>query len=174
MSCLLGCCPAVCADVDSRLMPFPLRCPIGLLACRLVLAAWRWCSHLVRVGRVAMSLLTARRLVSFLASFIIPSVGSVLRLSPRLATRWAGRRADAVRLFVSRSILPLLACLGLFLAIHLIRMAAAVCGLSARRALLACPVVSVPCRSFRLGSRPLHPLARSIDAARCCCPDVMA
>lgn len=162
-------------------MVFPLRCSIGLLACRLGCGG-----DGVLISSVISSVWDAlrcpacpsARLVSRLVRRpvcrVVSSVGSVHRLSPRLATRWAGRRTDAVRLFVSRSILPLLACLGLFLAIHLIRMAATVCGLSARRALLACPVVSVPCRSFRLESRPLHPLARSIDADRCRCPDVMA
>lgn len=71
--------------------------------------------------------------------------------------------------------LSVLACLGSFLAIHLMWMAAEVCGLSARCAvcLLACPVVSVPCRPSRLVARPLHPMARSIDAARLRGHDVM-
>lgn len=170
VSCLLGFCPAVCADADSRFM----RYLVGLLAYQIGAAgAMAFSSRpSSRPCGMCCDALLAHRLVSRLARRPVGLFGSVF-LSPRLATRLAGRRADAVRLFVSRSILPLLACLGLFLAIHLIRMAAAVCGLSARRALLACPVVSVPCRSFRLGSRPLHPLARSIDADRCRCPDVI-
>ena len=95
-------CPAVCADIDSRFTPFPLRCPLGLLACWLGCGAMA--SHLVRAGCVAMLCLPigssrlSPRSSSRRSGRLRPS------LSPRLATRWAGRRADAVRL--RRAIVP--------------------------------------------------------------------
>lgn len=108
VSCLLGFCPAVCVGVDSRLMVFPLRCPIPWSACLSARLRGRWRSHLVRAGRVAMPCLP-RRIVSSLASAVVSSVGSVLRLSPRLAARWAGRRADAARCysFLTACLIPL-------------------------------------------------------------------
>lgn len=83
-------CPAVCSDVDSRLTPFPMRCSIRLLACQVRCR----CSHLVVWMRC--DVLLAHRSVSSLASFIIPSVGSVPASRPVL--RHDGRGADAVRL----------------------------------------------------------------------------
>ena len=158
----------ISADVDSRFIPFPSSAvsSLGLFVLSARLRG-RWCSHLIILDVLRCP--ACLPVVSSLVSSIIPSVGSVLRLSPRLATRWAGRLTDAVRLFVSRSILPLLACLGLFLAIHLIRMAATVCGLSARRALLACLVVSVP----PLVARLFPFMGRSIGAALCRRHDVV-
>ena len=87
-------CPAVCADIDSRFTPFPLRCLLGLLACWLGCGAAVLSSH--PCGCVAMSLLTARRLVSFLVSSIIPSVGSVLCFS-RPVFRHDGRGGGRMR-----------------------------------------------------------------------------
>lgn len=166
----------LCADVDGRGIPYHLRCSLGLLACRLgcggdgvLISSVRMCCDV---------LLAARRLVSFLASFIIPSVGSVHLVSPRLATRWAGRRADALRLrraivprsdFTAACLIPRACLPRVVLAIHLMRMAAAVCGLSARRALLACHVVSVP----PLVARSSPFMDRSIGAALCRRPDVV-
>ena len=110
--------PAVCADVDSWLMPFPLR----YLLCLLSLSSrLRGGGVLISSCLACCDVLLARHLVSSIASSIIPSVGSVLRLLPRLATRWAGRRADAVCLlsvlrfdFFLPVSSPVLACLGAF------------------------------------------------------------
>ena len=138
------------ADVDSRFMLLPLRCPIGLLACRLRCR----CSHLVVWMRCDAPL--AHRLVSRLVHRLVGRLGSSF-LSPRLETRWAGRRAIALRLRCASFLVlispptsfPVLNCLGAFLAIHLMRMAAEICGLSSRRdGCLLCPVVSVPLPSF--------------------------
>lgn len=106
------------------------------------------------------------RLVPRLVHHPVDRVGSSPP-SPRLSARWAGRMADAVRLRLRRAIVPrsdfavclvpVFACLGSFIAIYLIRMAAG--GLSARRAvcLLTCSVVSVPCRPL-VSSLPFHGL----------------
>lgn len=152
VSCLIGFCHAVCADVDNRFM----RLPLGLLACRLGCGAIEFSSHpcgmccdvLLACGSSRLSPRSSfRRAGWFISS-----------LSSRLATRWAGRwrlrRCYSFSVSISCR-LPrphVLACLGAFLAIHLIRMAAGGwrC-LSARRAvcLLACLVVSAPCLSSR-------------------------
>ena len=173
VSCLLGFCPAVCVDADSRFM----RYLVGLLAYQIGAAgAMAFSSRpSSRPCGMCCDALLAHRLVSRLARRPVGLFGSVF-LSPRLATRLAGRRADAVCLLsVLRSDFflpvssPVLACLWSFLAIHLIRMAAEVCGLSARRALLACPVVSVP----PLVARSFPFMDRSIGAALCRCHDVV-
>lgn len=161
--------PAVCVDVDSLSMPYhPAMSPRS--ACLSARLRGRWRSHLVRAGRVAMPCLP-RRIVSSIASAVVSSVGSVLRL-PRPVLRHDGRGGGRMLCGCRLSRLPVLACLGSFLAIHLMRMAAEVYGLSARWAgCLLCPVVSVPCRP---SSHPsLFPMARSIDAARLRCPDAM-
>lgn len=87
-------CPAGFADFDSRFMPFPLRCPLGLLACRIGCGGDGVLISSVR-DVLRCHAYSSSRLVSSLVSFVVSSVGSVLRLSPRLTTRWAGRRAIA-------------------------------------------------------------------------------
>ena len=102
-SCLLGFAPAVCADVDSRFVPYPLRCPLGLLA--------YWFGYggdgdgvLILSCGVCCGVLLARHLGSSLVSS--RRSGQVMFLSPRLSTRWTGRGANAVCLLsVLRSIL---------------------------------------------------------------------
>lgn len=126
------------ADVDSWLIPFPSSAvsSLGLLALSARLR-WRWCS-LVRAGCVAMfclPLICSSRLSS---RCIVSSVGSVLRLSRpvlRHDRRGGGRircccgvLSFLVLISCRLASFPVLACLGPFLAIHLIRMAAEVCG----------------------------------------------
>lgn len=103
-SCLLGFFPAVCSDVD-RSVHAVSSCDVPSVCLPVVSAAGAMAFSSRPCGACYDVLLT-RHLVLSLASFIIPSVRSVLRLSPRLATRWAGRRTDAVLLrcaIVSRS-----------------------------------------------------------------------
>lgn len=88
----------------SRFMPFPLRCPLGLLACRIGCWCGRWRSHLVRAGCAAMSCLPVG------SSRLSPRLSSrrsvrFLRLAPSCDTM-GGASAVAVRLrraFVPRS-----------------------------------------------------------------------
>lgn len=162
---------AVCADVDSLSIPLSLRRLLGLFACRLGCGGTVFSSR--RAGCVAMSCLP-----------IGPS-----RLSPRLSSRRSGRLVSSLAPFLdtmggetgdcgwlsfSVSISCCLprspcACLPRGVSRHPsdadggggLRSVVSAGGL------LACPVVSVPCRPFRFAARSFHLMARSIGAALC-------
>ena len=130
----------------------------------------RWRSHLIRADVLRCpACRPSARLVPRLVHHPVCRVGSS-RLAPSCDTMGgeASGCGCAIRLSPPVSF-PVLAYLGSFLAIHLMRMAAAVCDLSARRALLACLVVSVP----PLVARSFPFMGRSIGAALCRCPDVV-
>lgn len=106
VSCLLGSCPAVCADVDRSVHGVSSAVsPLSAFYVVSAAGAMAFSSHpSSRPCWMRCGVLLARRLVSSFASAVVPSVGSAHRLSPRLATRLAGRRADALRL--RRAIVP--------------------------------------------------------------------
>lgn len=152
VSCLIGFCHAVCADVDNRFM----RLPLGLLACRLGCGAIEFSSHpcgmccdvLLACGSSRLSPRSSfRRAGWFISS-----------LSPRLATRWAGRRrlrcdcgvlSFLILISCRLSRLHVLACLGAFLSLssHDVDGGGrlAVCRLGVLSACL--PASLYPCRS---------------------------
>lgn len=151
-----------------------------LLACRLGCGAMVLSSH--RAGCVAMSCLLAARLVFRFACRLVGRVGSA-SLSPSFGTMSGeGSGCGAVAacypfcVLISLSVSFPRACLPRVVSRHQSDTdgGGGLRSIVSAGGLLACPVVSVPCRPFRLGSRPLHPMARSIDAALCRCPDVMA
>ena len=120
-------------------------------------------------------LIVSSRLVSSLVSFVVSSVGSVSvsSLAPFLDTM-GGETGDCGWLSFSVSISCCLprspcACLPRGVSRHPsdadggggLRSVVSAGGL------LACPVVSVPCRPFRFAARSFHLIARSIGAALC-------
>lgn len=160
VSCLIGFCHAVCADVDNRFM----RLPLGLLACRLGCGAIEFSSHpcgmccdvLLACGSSRLSPRSSfRRAGWFISS-----------LSPRLATRWAGRRAIAAFYPFSVPIscrLPRSPCACLPRVVPLSRpmmwmAAGGLLSVGSSCGLLACFVVSVPCPSSRRSVFPFHGL----------------
>lgn len=155
-------CPAVCVDADNRFTPYlPAMSPRS--ACLSSRLRGRWRPRPVCAVPSCVSCLLAARLAPRLVHRPAGRVGSVF-LSPRLATRWAGRRADALRLrranvprFDFDACLAPCACLprGVPRSPHrpLMWMAAAVCGLSARReGCLLAPLY--PCRAVPFVSDP--------------------
>lgn len=105
---------------------------------------------------------------------LVPSPRPSSRLSsPRSSTRLGGEAGDCGLLIVFRSdffaacLVPVLACFGAFLAIHLIQMATEVCGLSARRAVCLLAVPSYPCRVPRLVALSFPFMGCSIGSALC-------
>ena len=169
--CLLGSALRSVPMSISRFMPFLLRCPLGLLAC---LARLRGSGVLISSCGMCCDVLLAHRPVSSLASFIIPSVGSVSLVS-RPVSRHDGRGDGRLRLaivlrfdFLLPASFPC-ACLPWGVSRHPsdadggggLRSVVSAGGL------LACPVVSVPCRPFRFAARSFHLMARLIGAALC-------
>lgn len=153
MSCLLGFILRSASMSISRFMPFPLRCPLGLFACRLGCGGTVFSSS--RVDALRCPACLSARLVSRLVYHPVGRFGSCV--SPRLATRWAGRRrlrcdcgvlSFLILISCRLSRLHVLACLGSSPPSDMdggvgLRSVGSSCGL------LAYPVVSVP---FRLSS----------------------
>lgn len=158
-----GLCRYLPMSIASSFRFHPLRCHLSTcLLCRLGCVDD---SVLISSCGMYCDVLLAHRLVSSLVSFVVSSVGSVSvsSLAPFLDTM-GGETSDCgwLSFFVLISCRlprsPVLACLGAFLAIHLMRMAAEVCGLSSRRAVcLLAPLY--PCRAALFVS----PLGRSIS-----------
>lgn len=89
-SCLLGFCPAVCVDVDSRFIPY-----LPAMSLRSACSSARMRGDVLVRDVLRCPAWSSSRLSS-LASFIIPSVGSV-RLVSRPVLRHDGRGGGRLR-----------------------------------------------------------------------------
>lgn len=162
------------AGVDSRFVPFPSSAvlSLGLLACRIGCG-----DDCVLISSVRDVLRCPACPLARLSPFAVPSVGSVHHLSlAQSCDTIGGEEGDCVAVAACFTPRPdFAACLVSlcllaplpFFAIHLIRMAAEVCGLSARRAV--CLLVLSRCirAVLPLVARSFPFIGRSIDAALC-------